>query len=110
MAPAADIIRRQVASPSHEHAHGVLEQLVGIAPLVILELPRLACRKHCNDAVPVFGLELLRPLDKDETHRSVGVDAGDDALDVKHRGGGRSGIRGHKLAVLEEGPGIGHAQ
>lgn len=63
MTPAADVIRGRVASPSDKDAKRVLEELVGVAPLVVLELPRLARREDGHNAVPVLGFELLGALD-----------------------------------------------
>lgn len=107
MAPAADVIRGLVTTPAKVYTQGMLKEVTGVAPLVVLELPCLSRGKDRNDAVPVLGLELLGAFDENETHRSVGVDGGDDALHVKHRRGGIACGSGYELSVLEEGSRIG---
>lgn len=74
MAPIANIIRRGLAAPSNMDTKDVREQFVGVAPLVVFELPRLAGCEDGHHAVPILGLELLGALDQDESHRSYGVD------------------------------------
>lgn len=77
MTPVADIVRRWLAAPSHIDTKNVREQLISVAPLVVLELPCLTRRKNCDHAVPVLGLELLCALDQNEAH-------GSDRVDVPH--------------------------
>lgn len=74
MAPIANIIRRGLATPSNVDAEDVREQIIGVAPLVVLELPRLAGCEDGYHTIPVLGLELFGALDQDESHRSYGVD------------------------------------
>lgn len=90
----------------------MLEELIGVAPLVILKLPRLARGENADDAVPVLRLELLGTLDEDEAQGPRRVDVGHAALHVEHAGrrGGRVRVRGHELAVLEEGADVGEAE
>lgn len=110
MAPAADALGGLLPAPANKDAERVLEQLVGAAPLVVLELPRLPGGEDGHHAVPVLGLELLGALYEDEAQGAVGVDGPDDALDVEHAGCRGAGVGGHEFAVLEEGPRVGHAE
>jgi len=91
------------------------EQIRRVLPLVALELPRLACRQHRDDAVPVVGLELLGSVDDDEAQRPVRVDARQQPRDVQDRGGGargagEGGVRGDVGPGFEEGFDVRHAQ
>lgn len=108
--PIAHIVRRLVASPADVDALCMLEEFVAHAPLVILKLPRLPSCKDGDDSVPVFRLKLLWALYQNESHRSVRVDGSNRALDVQHVDSRSTSIRRHKLAIFEEGTGIGKSE
>ena len=84
VAPADDAVGGLLAAPADEDAGDVAEELVGAAPLVVLELPALARGEDGDDAVPVLGLEVLGALDQDEAHRPRRVDVLHQPVDVQH--------------------------
>ena len=110
VSPSADIIRRRLATPANVDAERVLEQLVGVAPLVVLELPRLTCREHAHHVVPVLGLELLGTLDEEEAQGPRRVDVGHAALHMEHVGRPGARVCGYVFALLEKGARVGEAE
>ena len=66
------------------------EELGWVRPFVVLELPGLTRGEDTDDARPIFGLELLGGVDDDEADWAGGVDAWDQARNVKNRSAGGS--------------------
>lgn len=84
MAPGLDVLGGRIAAPADVDARDVAEEVVGVGPPVLLELPWLARREDGHDAVPVLLFELLGALDQDEAHRAVRVNIFAVAVDVQH--------------------------
>lgn len=114
MAPGLDVLGGRVAAPADVDTGDVAEEVVGVGPAVLLELPRLARREDGHDAVPVLLLELLGALDQDEAHRAVRVNVLAVAVDVQHGRARRrtrvGAVGGHELTALEERLDVGHAE
>ena len=73
-APPPHLIWHRLSIPADIKTPHLSEQLYGIIPLVVPELPRLPGCKHPNHTVPIVRLELLDTVNNQEAHGSGGVD------------------------------------
>jgi hypothetical protein len=110
VSPSTDVIRRCLTTPANVDAERVLEQLIGIAPLVVLELPRLTRREYTHHVVPVLRLELFGTFNEEEAQRPRRVDVGHAALHVEHVGRPGTCVRGCVYAFLKEGARVGETE